>query len=107
MIMFQFYTTVSFTVQKLCFNSCLLNVIELVLWTKLYTRIMYPVDCTIMTGVYSVRLYETVLGTALGCAYSLGGVQPGGLALRMRMTRIMIASICAHGMLGHQCRPLC
>ena len=78
-----------------------------ILWIKLYTRIMYPVDCTMMTGVYSVRLYETVLGTALGCAYSLGGVQPGGLALRMRMTRIMMASICAHGMLGHQCRPLC
>ena len=78
-----------------------------ILWIKLDTRIMYPVNCTMMTGVYSVRLYETVLGTALSCAYSLGGVQPGGLALRMRMTRIMMASICAHGTLGHQCRPLC
>ena len=62
------------------------------LWTKLYTRLMYPVDCTMMTGVYSVRLYETVLGTALGCAYSLGGVQPGGLALHMRMTRIFMCT---------------
>ena len=51
---------------------------DLVYGQKLYTRIMYPVDCTMMTGVYSVRLYETVLGTALGCTYSLGGVQSGG-----------------------------
>ena len=44
------------------------------LWTKLYTRLMYPFDCTKMAGVYLI----TVLGTALGCTYSLGGVQLGG-----------------------------
>ena len=72
----------------LCFSFTWLSVYDLLimvpmaiceiwmsyLWTKLYTRLMHPFDCTKMAGVYLI----TVLGIALGCTYSLGGIQLGG-----------------------------
>ena len=71
---FQFYLISSLWFINNGSNSYLWNMNDLVYGQKLYTRLMYPFDCTMTTGVYLI----TILGTALGCTYSLGGVQLGG-----------------------------
>ena len=57
MIIFQQYTSIMFMIQQLCFLSSLIYTNDLILWTNLYTRDMYPLDCTMMTGILSQQYY--------------------------------------------------